>query len=238
MDRLNKVIAHAGIASRRKAEELILEGKVTVNGKVVRELATQVDPMVDKVAVMGTVIPSIRRVVYALNKPKGVITSTSRQNKEQIITDFVPPIPKVYPVGRLDKDSQGLILLTNDGDLSQRLTHPSYEHNKEYRVGCTWEKDAKRLDHEKIKKVLLKGVKLGDGDAKADKVDIHEAPNEGLTIYITVHEGRTHLIRRMCAVLGLEVRSLQRLKFATISLGNLKPGQYRQLTNSEQTNLR
>jgi 23S rRNA pseudouridine2605 synthase len=238
MDRLNKVIAHAGIASRRKAEELILEGKVTVNGKVVRELATQVDPMVDKVAVMGTVIPSIRRVVYALNKPKGVITSTSRQNKEQIITDFVPPIPKVYPVGRLDKDSQGLILLTNDGDLSQRLTHPSYEHNKEYRVGCTWEKDAKRLDHEKIKKGLLKGVKLGDGDAKADKVDIHEAPNEGLTIYITVHEGRTHLIRRMCAVLGLEVRSLQRLKFATISLGNLKPGQYRQLTNSEQTNLR
>ena len=230
-ERLNKVIAASGLASRRGADELIRSGVVVVNGHKITELSTKVDPT-SKITVSGKLLPHVASVTYALYKPVGYVTSTARQDAEKIVTDLVPSQPRVMPVGRLDKDSEGLLLLTNDGALANRLSHPSFGHGKEYRVLCNPEKDSK-LTIELIAHRLQKGVKLGDGKAVADKTDVKLLPDGKFLLYLTVHEGRTHLIRRMCATLGLDVVSLRRTSIAGFTLGNLKPGRFRQLSNEE-----
>ena len=229
-ERLQKLIAHSGIASRRQAEELIVQGKVKVNGQVVRELGSTANVEEgDIVLVSNKPLPRPQTVVYAVNKPKGVVCSRQRQGNEQLITELVPSYPPVYPVGRLDKESEGLILLTNDGALTQKVTHPSFRHEKEYRISARFEKDWE-LPDEKLITRLEKGVKLGDGMAKAEKVTIKHLTDGTLDLSITVQEGRHHLIRRMCASVGLEVRRLTRVRIAGLTLTHIKSGTYRALT--------
>ena len=230
MERLQKVIAAAGIASRRGAEELIEQGKVFVNDSKVRVQGTSVDPTVDKIVVNGKPLPTVRKVTYLLYKPKGVVCSRVRQRGEVIITDLVPTLPPVYPVGRLDKDSEGLILLTNDGDLANRLTHPSFIHSKLYLVHASWQGEEKPLDQ--VCHRLLQGVKLGDGKAIADKATAHHSGTL-IKLEIAVHEGRNHLIRRMCAAVGLDVKRLVRLKIGKLDSKALQPGKHRTLTTQE-----
>lgn len=237
MERLQKIIAASGICSRRQAETLILQGNVQLNGKIVTQLGTQADAKEDKILVGGRPLPHKTTVVYLLNKPKGYVSTRIPQGNQPVVTDLVPGDPAVYPVGRLDKDSEGLLLLTNDGDLSARLTHPRYGHSKTYYLSCTWQaaihKDLAWVTHQ-----LEKGVKLGDGLAKADSIQVVERPDGSLRLEITVHEGRNHLLRRMCATVGLDVTSLKRTKFATLSLDRTRPGNWRLLTSQEIDRLR
>lgn len=235
-ERIQKVIAASGLASRRGAEDLIKQGRVTVNGKPA-EIGQAVE-LTDRIFVNGKPVDTagVATVAYLLNKPVGVVCSTVRQGKETIITDLVPKHPPVFPVGRLDRESGGLIILTNDGNLSQTLTHPSFGHKKTYRVGATWKKDTKPHDGAWIRKELLGGVKLGDGKAKADAMTLI-AEGDRITMEITVHEGRHHLVRRMCAVLGLAVVSLVRVELSHLALDKLPIGGYRVLTKRERTAL-
>ena len=233
-ERIQKVIAASGVASRRESEELIRQGRVSVNGRLA-EIGQRVEET-DRITVNGKVIEAAATVAYLLNKPVGVVCSTKRQAKEKLVIDLVPSHPTVVPVGRLDRESGGLIILTNDGDLAQKLTHPSFMHKKKYRIGATWKKDAKSHDGAWIRKELLGGVKLGDGKAKADAVVII-AEGDRVTMEVTVHEGRHHLLRRMCAVLGLAVVSLIRVELSSLALDKLPIGGYRVLTKRERTAL-
>ena len=235
MERIQKTISASGVASRRGAEELILLGKVFLNGKKVRELGTMVDPTVDRIKVEGKELPRVTLVAYLVNKPKGVVCSKVRQAKEQIITDLVPAQPPVYPVGRLDKESEGLIVVTNNGNLAHALTHPSFDHSKTYEVTVRFEGTEHPLDW--ICQKLLKGVKLGDGKAIADKVTASLIKEGSIHLTITVHEGRYHLIRRMCAAIGLDVKRLQRTKISGFGIGSLKPGAHRIIEPHEITHL-
>lgn len=232
MERVQKTIANSGYCSRRKAEELIAQGKVKVNGAVLFEVGKVIDPELDRVEVENHLIKiNNSKVIYILNKPKGVVCSTKKQAKEVIITDLVPSSPVVYPVGRLDKESEGLIFLTNDGEFTNFLLHPKNIKYKKYYVVA---KRDSEITKEKIEKELLKGVKLGDGVAKADSVEIIAENSSELTIIIKVHEGRNHLIRRMLAVLDLKVKLLRRIEIAGLKLSKLPPGKYRTLTSSER----
>ena len=235
-ERLQKLIAHAGLASRREAETLIQQGLVKVNGKVVTELGSSADINTDVILVRNRPMPKPQLVTYALNKPKGIVSSTTAQAKEKLVTDMVPSYPRVYPVGRLDKESEGLILLTNDGDLALRLTHPSFAHEKQYRVVARFEKEREK-PLEWLENQIKKGVKLGDGKAIADSVAIKVLPTGDLDLDLVVHEGRLHLVRRMCAVLGLDVRRLTRVRIGTITLNRLHSGDHRVLSAQEISQL-
>jgi 23S rRNA pseudouridine2605 synthase len=232
-ERLNKVIAAAGVASRRAADQLIQEGRVTINEKVVRTLGTQVLPG-DVIAVDGKPLRKPALITYLLYKPKGVICSSVHQGDDNLVTDLVPAHPRVYSVGRLDKESEGLILLTNDGDLAQRLTHPKYEHVKEYVVSGVL--DQPQSTNQIITK-MTRGVKLGDGIAKADKIRVQPGKGATIQLTITVHEGRHHLIRRMCAAIGISVKNLVRTQIAHLTVGSLRPGDWRILSSQELANL-
>lgn len=237
MERLQKIIAASGICSRRQAEQLILQGKVMVNGIIVTELGRQADPTVDSIKVGGRPLPHKTTVVYLLNKPKGFVSTRIPQGQQPVVTDLVPSDPPVYPVGRLDKDSEGLLLLTNDGELSARLTHPRYGHAKTYYLQVKWQ-DERHKTLEWAVAQLEKGVKLGDGKAKGEAIRATTRDDGTIRLEITVHEGRNHLLRRMCATVGLDITSLRRTKFATLSLDRLKPGLWRHLTSQEIERLR
>ncbi len=230
--RLNKRIADSGIASRRGADELISSGHVRVNGKTVRELGTQVEDT-DIIEVRNKPLPVQSKViVYAFNKPKGVVCSTVKQGTSRIVTEFIPKYPPVTPVGRLDKDSEGLLIFTNDGALTQKLTHPSFSHHKTYEV-ITRVKEGVEVNIAKVTAHFLKGVKLGDGQAKADAVSIRSLTPVTHSIRITIHEGRHHQIRRMCAVEGLEVTKLTRIQIGSYKLHGIPVGEFITLTERE-----
>lgn len=229
--RLNHYIAQSGILSRRKADEAITAGNVSVNGKTVTELGTQIDPSEDKVTVNGRPIQIAERIWYLVYKPRGVITSASRQGRTPIITDLVPPVPPVYPVGRLDKDTSGLILLTNDGELANQIIHPRYHQEKEYRVTARLKAGTPPRTPEWIAERCAKGVRLGDGIAKGEVRKV-VLDGEEISFSIIVTEGRHHLVRRMCAALGFHVKALKRTRIASLTLGNLKPGEYRTVSRS------
>jgi 23S rRNA pseudouridine2605 synthase len=231
MERLQKIIAASGVASRREAERLIAAGLVTVNGIIVKTMGTTAGSE-DKITVKSKPLVQAKRIVYLLNKPKGVVCSRTKQADEKIVTEFLPKYPVVYPVGRLDKESDGALLLTNDGSLAHQLMHPSFEHAKHYEVLCKW-KDSPG-DLQKGIDSLLAGVRLGDGIAKADVASAAASPSGVIHMHITVHEGRTHLVRRMCAYIGLKVTRLTRTRIGTLDLGNLAPGKFRVLTTVEQ----
>ena len=232
--RLNKIIADAGIASRRAADQLILEGRVSVDGQVVLELGNKFDPEISEIKVDGESLNINKSKTYlAFHKPSGVISTMSDPEGRSNLGDyFKDRKDRLYHVGRLDKDSEGLILLTNDGELAHRATHPSYGLEKRYLVEIEGEFNKQLSDQ------LLQGVRLEDGLARAVKVVHTRAVSKNHHwVEITIHEGRYHIIRRLIESLGLKVLRLIRLEFGPIALGEMKPGRHRVLNSQEMTNL-
>lgn len=233
-ERLQKIIANAGIASRRKAEEFIVEGLVTVNGRIVRELGTKADPDKDAIKVMGKLIRMPQSNTYiVLNKPVGYITSMSDPEGRPVVTDLLKGVKsRVYPVGRLDYDTEGLLILTNDGELANRLMHPSHEIPKTYLV-----KIKGTLEDIEMEK-LSKGVKLEDGLTAPAVVRKLKKADANSWIEMTIHEGRYHQVKRMVEKVGHSVIKLIRVRYGSIELGNVPPGQYRYLTHEEVKDLK
>lgn len=234
LSRLNKVIADAGIASRRAADQLILEGRVSVDGEIIIELGGKYDPEINDVKVDGeSLIINKSKTYLAFHKPAGIISTMSDPEGRANLGDyFKDRKDRLYHVGRLDKDSEGIILLTNDGDLAHRATHPSYGLEKRYLVEVEGEFNKQMSDQ------LLQGVRLEDGLARAMKVVHARAVSKNHHwVEITIHEGRFHIIRRLIESLGLKVLRLIRLDFGPINLGDMKPGRHRVLNSQEMTNL-
>ena len=234
LSRLNKIIADAGIASRRAADQLILAGRVSVDGEIIIELGSKYDPEINDVKVDGESLSINKSKTYlAFHKPAGIISTMSDPEGRANLGDyFKDRKDRLYHVGRLDKDSEGIILLTNDGDLAHRATHPSYGLEKRYLVEVEGEFNKQMSDQ------LLQGVRLEDGLARAMKVVHARAVSKNHHwVEITIHEGRFHIIRRLIESLGLKVLRLIRLDFGPINLGDMKPGRHRVLNSQEMTNL-
>jgi 23S rRNA pseudouridine2605 synthase len=228
--RLNKIIADAGITSRRGADELIESGRVTVNGLVVRAMGSKFDPIKSEVAVDGeTIKRSMTKSYLVLHKPKGVLSTMFDPDGRPSLSDFIDlRRERLFHVGRLDKDSEGLILLTNDGDLTFRATHPSFGLEKTYII----EYDGKLPIG--VDKTLLKGVELEDGMGRV----LHFKELSPRWIEVSIHEGRYHIIRRLMEAVEVDVLRLIRTKFGPISLGDTPEGRWRDLNDGELTNLR
>jgi 23S rRNA pseudouridine2605 synthase len=221
--RLQKVLAQAGLGSRRTCEQLIERGRVRVNGEVA-VLGRRVDPETDVVEVDGAQVGVRQGLVHLLlNKPTGVITTAEDTHGRPTVLDLVPADPRVFPVGRLDADSEGLLLLTNDGDLAHRLTHPSYGVPKEYLV------EVEGVPSRGAVRRLREGVELDDGITQPAKV---AALGDGL-LRITIHEGRNRQIRRMCDAVGHPVRRLVRTRIGPLADRDLPPGEWRALAQDE-----
>lgn len=234
--RLQKVLAHAGVASRRASEGLIAQGRVRVNGVVVDAPGVLVDPEVDAISVDGReVTPGARGAdyVYAIvNKPGGVVSTAADPQGRPTVLDLVDVPRRLYPVGRLDVDTEGLLLLTDDGELTYRLTHPSFEVEKEYHaiVRCS-------IGPRQIA-ALKEGVELDDGPARAIAASRLRTTRDGDLVRIVLHEGRKREVRRMLAYVECPVVTLRRVRVGTLSLGDLPVGRYRRLTPREVFDLR
>ena len=223
LERLQKVLAHAGIGSRRHCEELIEAGVVTINGRVAT-LGDKVDPESDRIEVEGVPVGTRAGLVhYLLNKPAGVVTSAGDPHGRVSVTDLVPDEPRVYPVGRLDQDTEGLLLLTNDGDLTHRLTHPSFGVEKEYVAEVNGRPSRGTL------RQLRQGIQLDDGMTAPAKATLVEPS----VLRITIHEGRNRQVRRMCEAIGHPVIRLVRTRIGPIADRRLAPGEWRLLTTDE-----
>jgi 23S rRNA pseudouridine2605 synthase len=224
--RLAKYLAHAGVASRRAAERLIAGGRVRVRGEVVTDPARDVDEG-SGVEVDGHRISPEPVEVWALNKPAGVVSTAREPGKRKAVTELVASERRLYPVGRLDTDSEGLILLTNDGELANRLTHPRYEVAKTYRVRLARPPADRDLEH------LRRGVRLEDGPTAPAEV-VRRGERE---LEITIREGRKRQVRRMAEAVGNEVHSLTRIRIGPLELGELRSGEARRLDQGEVTAL-
>ncbi|MCF6096760.1 rRNA pseudouridine synthase [Thermovorax subterraneus] len=227
--RLQKFLAMAGIASRRACEMLILDGRVQVNGKVVKELGVKVDPDVDEIRVDGEICRiKIKPIYIIMNKPKGVLTTVKDPFGRPTIIDLLAGVrERVFPVGRLDKDTEGLLIITNDGELSYKLTHPKHQVDKTYIakvLGIPDEKDIKRL---------RKGIFLEDGKTAPAKVRILKKGKNFAVLEIIIHEGRKRQVRRMCESIGHPVLTLKRTRIGNLTLRGLAPGGWRYMTEEE-----
>lgn len=234
MERLQKVIAHSGVASRRKAEELIKEGRVKVNGKVVKELGVKVTPN-DKVSVNEVQIEREEPVYFLLYKPRGVISSVKDDKGRKVVTDFMPRmLERIYPVGRLDYDTSGLLLMTNDGDFANLLMHPRHGVEKLYVV------KTKGIPSKEQLRKLEKGIVLEDGKTAPARVKMLSADMKKNTaiVEITIHEGRNRQVRRMFDAIGHEVLKLKRERYGFLTLNGLSAGGMRELTPHEVKQLR
>ena len=224
--RLQKFIASTGIASRRMAEELITAGRVYVNGTQVMKLGTSIDPKIDRVRVNGKDLVPVAAFRYiAVNKPEGVTCTRAQYKSEKTIYDIIPGIRDLAIAGRLDKDSGGLLLLTNDGDLVNKVTHPRYEHEKEYEFTT-----ARPLDQEALE-VLTKGVKLKEGYARFDKL----ATVGKSTYRVVLHQGWKRQIRRMVGMVHGDLTRLTRVRINKLEIGSLQPGEWREVRVSDIT---
>jgi 23S rRNA pseudouridine2605 synthase/16S rRNA pseudouridine516 synthase len=226
--RINKYLAMSGIASRRAADQLVIEGKVMVNGKIAMEPGLKVDPSVDEVVVDGRRLaqPEAHKVYILFNKPKNVITTNSDEKDREMILDYIKVRERIFPVGRLDRKSTGLLLLTNDGELAHKLMHPSSMVEKEY---------VATLDLKFPENMLPKltwGMKLKDTGEKVSpcKAKLLE---DGWSVWISIHEGKNHQVRRMFNTLGFEVKRLDRVGYAGLKAGQLKRGEWRYLSRKE-----
>ncbi|GHF69217.1 23S rRNA pseudouridine2605 synthase [Amycolatopsis bartoniae] len=227
--RLQKVLAKAGVASRRAAEELIVQGRVSVDGKTVRELGRRVDPDNAVIHVDGTrVIVREDLVYYALNKPKGVHSTMTDDQGRPCVGDYVRHrAERLFHVGRLDAETEGLLLLTNDGDLAHRLMHPSFHVPKTYLA------EVDGLVARGLGKQLRAGVELEDGPVKVDAFRVKDMQAGRSLVEVVLHEGRKHIVRRLLAEVGHPVRKLVRTAVGDVQLGNPKPGALRRLTREE-----
>lgn len=226
-ERVQKVLAAAGIGSRRSCEELIAAGRVTVDGRVV-QLGAKADPARQIITVDGERVHTNQNLVYLLlNKPVDVVTTASDPQGRRTVMDLVPPNPRVYPVGRLDRDTEGLLILTNDGELANRLTHPRYEIEKTYvaQVRGPVKRQAVRT--------LLDGVELDDGPARARSVRVLGTAEDRTLVEIVLAEGRKREVRRMLAAAGIPLERLARVKVGPLGLGEIGPGKVRPLTGAE-----
>ena len=230
MERLQKIIAQAGFCSRRAAEKLILDGKVSVDGKIITELGAKADSN-QKIIVDGKILTSNSKKIYLLlNKPRGYVSTAKDERNRKTVIDLLGKnfSERVWPVGRLDLNSEGLLLLTNDGDLTNALIHPRYEISKTYRVKISGEITEEKLDR------LRAGIELDDGLTAPAEIFLL---GENL-VEITIHEGRNRQVRRMFAALGCDVKKLRRTKFAGLTLDGVKVGQFRALTSEEISRLK
>ena len=228
-ERVQKIISAAGIASRRHAEKLITAGRVSINNVVVTELGVKADAQKDVIRIDGTTISIEKTMVYiALNKPAGYITTLDDPQKRPTVIDLLRDVPeRVYPVGRLDYDSSGLLLLTNDGDFAQKMQHPRFQTPKVYRV-----KIQGRLNKDELKQVS-KGVKLPDGIFKPENIQIEKFNDKSCWIRLTLREGKNRIIRRGFEGAGHRVARLVREAIGSLTLEGLKEGAWRHLTNKE-----
>ncbi len=228
-ERLQKLISHAGIASRRAAEKMISEGRVKVDGQIVKDLGTKVNPDAQKIFVDDKPLTFDERKIYVLlNKPQGYVSTAKDERGRKTVLDLISEIPeRVYPVGRLDVDSEGLILLTNDGELTNALIHPKFEIEKTYRAKVSGEITPEKFDE------LRSGVELEDGKTAPAKIEILSLDENSAVVNVTIHEGKNRQIRRMFAAVGCTVRNLKRIKFAGLTLDGVKTGSFRFLTNEE-----
>ena len=225
--RLNRFIANSGVCSRREADTLIQAGVVTVNGEVVTELGTKVNIHDDDIRFNGERLKGEEKVYLIMNKPKGYVTTASDPHAEKTVIDLLKGCSsRVYPVGRLDKNTTGVLLLTNDGEIAERLTHPSYDKKKIYQVSL--DKELSEEDYHKI----LEGVSLTDGDVKADELELIDA-NDKRKIGIEIHSGKNRIVRRIFDSLGYNVKALDRVYFAGLTKKGLKKGEWRYLTEGE-----
>ncbi|MCI6679415.1 MAG: pseudouridine synthase [Bacteroides sp.] len=225
--RLNRFIANSGVCSRREADTLIQAGVVTVNGEVVTELGTKVNIHDDDIRFNGERLKGEEKVYLIMNKPKGYVTTASDPHAEKTVIDLLKGCSsRVYPVGRLDKNTTGVLLLTNDGEIAERLTHPSYDKKKIYQVSL--DKELSEEDYHKI----LEGVSLTDGDVKADELEFIDA-NDKRKIGIEIHSGKNRIVRRIFDSLGYNVKALDRVYFAGLTKKGLKKGEWRYLTEGE-----
>ncbi len=234
-ERLHKYMARCGVASRRRCEELIAEGKVRVNDAVVTTPGSRINPAVDRIEVDSEIVKPTEKVIYImLNKPPGYITSASDSFKRPTVFELVKEIPeRLFPVGRLDLDSRGLLLMTNDGTLTYRLTHPSYEVEKEYQVRLKGE--PKKEELEKVRS----GVEInGDYITHPAKVSIIEKKNNRTLLKVVIMEGRKRQVKRMFAAIGYKVEDLKRSRVGELRLGNLPEGKWRFLTEREVSKLK
>lgn len=235
MERLQKILARAGIASRREAEQWIQAGRVTVNGSVVTKVGSQADLKRDKIKVDGKIISEPSLLYYLFHKPKGILTSMGDPQGRPNLGSWLEPLGRrghVFPVGRLDFNSAGLLLLTNDGELAHRLSHPRYGIKKTYEVkvsGCPSAREIERL---------RKGIKLDDGMTAPARVRLLHALKKNAWVEIEIQEGRYREVRRMFQALGYFVDKLMRVRFGPVSLGALGPGAIRPLSTAEITALK
>jgi pseudouridine synthase len=232
--RLQVAISHAGLASRRKAASIIEEGRVSVNGKIIRERGYAVDPERDAIIACGVKIKQHeKKVCVLMNKPRGAITSKSDPEGRQTVFDILPrALRTLHSVGRLDKDTTGLLLLTNDGELTYRLTHPKFEIRKKYKVLC----DGKLSD--KKKHTLEKGMFIDGRKTAPAKIEVVRSNDENTELLIEIHEGRKRQIRNMFLYLGHPVDSLERVSYEFLKLGNLHRRDFRYLTSEEVRKLK
>lgn len=228
LERLQKYIARSGVTSRRKAEELILDGHVKVNGITVTELGTKVNPENDIITVDNKKISEVRKYIYIkLNKPEGYVTTVKDQFNRKTVIDLIDIKERIYPIGRLDYNTSGLLLLTNDGDLANKLMHPKYHIYKTYIA----ETDG-RISEESVTK-LKNGVVIEDYKTAPAKVKLLKYIGNKTLIQISIYEGKNRQVRKMLDAVGHNVRTLKRVSFGEISLGDLETGSWKALTNEE-----
>lgn len=226
-ERLQKVLAAAGIASRRECETLIQEGRVEVDRKVVTQLGTRVDPSQQEVRVDGVALPRGRRTYYAVNKPPGVLCTSNDPSGRTRVIDLIDSQERLFTVGRLDRSSEGLIIVTNDGALANQLTHPRYGVDKTYAVRVAGHPTREELAQ------LRKGIYLAEGAVRVAALSVRRRHKEALDLEIVLNEGRNREIRRMLARIGHKVLTLKRIAIGTLRLGELPLGAYRRLTADE-----
>ena len=230
--RLNKFIANSGVCSRREADNFILAGVVTVNGEVVTELGTKVNINTDDIRFNGERLNGENKVYIVMNKPKGYVTTASDPHADKTVMDLLKSCPtRVFPVGRLDKNTTGVLMFTNDGEIAEKLTHPSYDKKKIYQVSL--DSKLKQEDFEKI----LSGVELNDGIIAADELEYIEA-DDHRKLGIEIHSGKNRIVRRIFESLGYEVKALDRVYFAGLTKKGIKRGDWRYLTEGEINLLR
>jgi len=230
-ERVQKILAAAGYGSRRACEKYIQAGRVRVNGEVV-VLGAKADPAKDKVILDDNPVVAEKQIYVMLNKPRGVVSSLNPQGDRKTVRDLVPLEGRLYPVGRLDADSEGLVLLTNDGELTNRLTHPKYGHSKEYEVLVNGYPKEEQL------KTWRRGVVLDEEWTSSAKVKIIRKGASGTWLNVIMREGKKHQIRRTAQSVGLHVKRLVRTRIGSLRLGNLKLGEWRKLNHAELETLK
>ncbi len=229
LERLQKIIARAGVTSRRNAEKLIFEGKVTVDGKIVTELGAKADATKNKICVDGKILKFDAEKIYILlNKPRGYVCTAKDERGRKTVLDLIDIPERVFPVGRLDLNSEGLLLLTNDGELMNALIHPKFKIDKMYRAKISGEVTEEKLDK------LRAGIELDDGLTAPAEIFLLDEN----FVEITIHEGRNRQIRRMFAAIGCDVKRLKRIKFAGLTLEGVAVGKFRRLNSTEIKNLK